>query len=68
MEKERELVLRLNEAETETVAAMNSIMSKHGLPCFLYEPIIDKIHRQLINGKAEEIESAKVRAIQEVKK
>lgn len=62
MQNEKELVIRVAEAEQETVAAVNSIMQKHGLPCFLFEPIVDKIHRQLIDGKTSELVAAKARA------
>lgn len=53
------LVITLTEAEQETVAAVNGIMQKYGLPCFLMEPIMDRVHRQLIDGKASELASAK---------
>ena len=61
MQNEKELVIRVAEAEQETVAAVNSIMQKHGLPCFLFEPIVDRIHRQLIDGKTSELVAAKAR-------
>ena len=62
MANEKELVIRMSEAEQETVAAVNSIMERHGLPCFLFEPILDKIHRQLIDGKTAELVQAKARS------
>lgn len=49
------LVLEIDEAEKEAVQAVNGIMAKHKLPCSFFEPIIDKIHRQLIDGKNNEI-------------
>ena len=61
MQNEKELVIRVAEAEQETVAAVNSIMQKHGLPCFLFEPIVDKIHRQLIDGKTNELMAARAK-------
>lgn len=64
----KELVIVLAEAEQEMVAAVNGIMQKNGLPCFLLEPIVDKIHKQLIDGKANELETARGRlATQEVR-
>lgn len=62
MANEKELVIRMADAEQETVAAVNSIMANHGLPCFLFEPILDKIHRQLIDGKTAELVQAKARS------
>ena len=57
--KEKNLALVLDEAEAETAAAINSILQKHGLPCYLFEPIMDKLHRQVLDGKAAEIAAAK---------
>lgn len=61
MEHTRELVLRMAEAETDAVNAMNTIMQTHSLPCFLFEAIIEKIHRQLIDGKSSEVLAARAR-------
>lgn len=58
MSNEKDLVIRLAEAEQETVAFVNGIMQKHGLPCFLYEPVLNKAHQQLINGASRELASA----------
>ena len=62
MANEKELVIRMADAERETVAAVNNIMEKHCLPCFLFEPILDKIHSQLIDGKTAELVQAKARS------
>lgn len=61
MENNRELVLRIVDAEADTVSAINAIMQTYGLPCFLFELIIDKIHRQLVDGKSNEIMAARSR-------
>lgn len=61
MENKRDLVLRMSDAEAETVNAMNTIMKTHGLPCFLFEMIVEKIHRQLIDGKSSEVLAARAR-------
>lgn len=58
---ERELILRVTEAEQELVLAVNTVIRKHSLPCFLVEPMIDRIHRQLADGKAIELAEAKKR-------
>lgn len=58
---DRELVIVLAEAEREAVAAINCIMQENGLPCFLMETIVAKIHRQLIDEKAAELAAAKSR-------
>ena len=52
------LILRLREAEEEVVAALMEIGNRHELPCFLFEPIIDKVHKQIIAGVNKEYEQA----------
>ena len=61
MDNSRELVLRMADAETDAISAINHIMRIYSLPCFLFEPIVDKIHRQLIDGKESEVLAAKAR-------
>ena len=56
---EKALVIALSEAEQETVEAVESIMKKHGLPCYLMENIVYKVHRQLTDGKANELANAR---------
>ena len=55
----KELIIVLADAEMETVAAVNEIMERNGLPCYLMEPIIERIHWQLLDGKAKELAEAK---------
>lgn len=57
-ETKKPLVLEIDEAEKETVKAVNEIMTRHNLPCSFYEPIIAEIHRQLREGKKNELSAA----------
>lgn len=59
---QKELVITLAEAEQELVEAVNGILQKHGLPCYLFEPILDKVHRQVAEAKANELLAARARA------
>ena len=52
------LIVEIDEAEKEAIAAVNDIMKRHNLPCTFFEPIIAEIHRQLIEGKKSEIANA----------
>lgn len=61
MENSRELVLRMADGEQALISAVNSIMHSYSLPCFLVEHMVDRIHRQLIDGKAGEVAAAKDR-------
>ena len=57
-EAKKPLALEIDEAEKETVKAVNEIMTRHSLPCSFYEPIIAEIHSQLRNGKRNELSVA----------
>lgn len=58
----KELCLELREAEQELASAINSVMQNHGLPCYLLEPIVDKLHRAVIAGKEQELAEAERKA------
>lgn len=58
MQNQKSLVIRMAEAEQELAEEMNTIMQRHQLPCFLLEPIVDKLHRQLTEGKGRELAQA----------
>ena len=61
MENQRDLILRMTEAEQELVDAVNAAIQKHSLPCFLVEPMVGRIHAQLQQGKQQELAEAKAR-------
>ena len=62
MNEEKELVIALVDAEQEAVEAVNAIMQRNGLPCYLMEMILGKIYQQLKDAKASELAEAKIRA------
>ena len=53
------LVIVLAEAEQTLAGAVNAVIQQTQLPCYLIEPIIDKIHRQVLDGKTAELAAAK---------
>lgn len=59
MANSKNLALVLCDAEQELMTAAAVIMQKHGLPCYLMELLVDRLHRRIIDGKAEEIAAAK---------
>lgn len=61
MDNKKELVVALADAEQAAVATINAIMQENGLPCYLMEPIVDKIHHQLLDGKRSELAEARNR-------
>lgn len=60
-----ELCLLANAAEQELNTAAQAIAQKYDLPCWLMEPMVDKLHRALVDGKAREIDMAKQQLIAE---
>lgn len=56
-----ELCISLESAENELFSAANTIMQNYNLPCYLMEPIVDKLHRAIMDGKNKELAAAKER-------
>lgn len=54
------LVIRLKEAEQQIINFVNSVMSEQSLPCYLVEPIIEKVYRQTVEAARTEYENAKI--------
>lgn len=65
MKNNKELIIAMLDAEQQMVEAVNVIMQNNGLPCFLMETIVDRVHRQLLDGKVAEIQAAKARITEE---
>jgi hypothetical protein len=55
----RPLCLGLEDAENEITMAIEQASNKHGLPCYLIEPIVSRILTRLQSGKKIELENAK---------
>ncbi len=62
------LILEIEEAEREATEALNDIMARHNLPFSFFEPIIDKIHFQMTEGKKKEIANASAQYEAEVER
>lgn len=60
------LILEIEEAKAETNTAINDILKKHNLPCYLYEPIIEDIHRQISSIAQNEVATIKANYKSEV--
>lgn len=54
------LVIRLKEAEQKIISCVNSVMREQSLPCYLVEPIIEKVYRQTVEAARNEYENAKL--------
>ena len=55
--KSKPLILAMQEAESGIVNSVNSALQA-GIPCYLLEKIIDKIHGQIKDGAARELTAA----------
>ena len=53
------LIIRLKEAEQQIISCVNSVMREQSLPCYLVEPIIEKVYRQVKDEAKKEYENAK---------
>lgn len=53
------LVLRLREAKENLVAAVNAAIKELDLPCYLLEPIISEVYKQVSASALREYETAK---------
>lgn len=51
---ETPLIMRINDAKQETTKAINDILKRNNLPCFLYEPILLDAYRQILEGAKRE--------------
>lgn len=62
-----ELCLLAEAAEQELNTAVQQIAQKYNLPCWVMEPMVSKLHRALLDGKAQEVAAAKQRMAVEQK-
>ena len=53
------LPIRLREAKEELFENLNTILQETELPCYLIEPIISELHRQVSDAANREYEQAK---------
>ena len=54
----RPLALEINDATNEITAAVEQIAARHGLPCYLMEPLVSVVLSRLENGRRTEVANA----------
>ena len=59
MNKQRSIILELEDAKQELIQCVNSIMSNHGLPCYLIEPMFGEIYSKIKASAQHELELAR---------
>ena len=57
---DKPLVIRIKEAERQIISCVNAVMREQSLPCYLVEPIIEKVYRQTVEAARGEYENAKL--------
>lgn len=56
--EQRSIILKLDDAKQELIQCVNSIMSNHGLPCYLIEPIFAELYSEIkISAKKELVQA-----------
>lgn len=60
MEK-KELILEMDEAKQELVQCVNDILDRHGLSCYLIEPMVADLYAQVKANAQNELAQAKAR-------
>lgn len=57
--EQRSIILELDDAKQELIQCVNSIMSNHGLPCYLIEPIFAEIYTEIKASAKKELVQAR---------
>lgn len=57
---DKPLVIRIKDAEQQIINFINAVMKEQSLPCYLIEPIIEKVYRQTVEAARGEYENAKI--------
>ena len=58
-QKQRPIILELDEAKQELVQFVNNILTRHKLPCYLIEPIFAELYSQIRMSAQNEIAQAR---------
>lgn len=59
MNKQKSIIIELDDAKQELIQCVNSIMNNHGLPCYLIEPIFAEIYTEIKASAKQELVQAK---------
>ncbi len=63
--EQKPIILEMDEAKQELVQCVNDILSKHGLNCYLIEPMFAELYAQIKASAQNEL--AQVRAAEEAR-
>ena len=57
--EQRSIILKLDDAKQELIQCVNDIMSNHGLPCYLIEPIFAELYSEIKISARKELVQAR---------
>ena len=58
-QKQRHIILELDEAKQELIQCVNNIMAQHRLPCYLMEPMFAEMYDQIRASARNELAQAR---------
>lgn len=59
--EQKPIILEIDEAKQELVQCVNEIMQRHGLNCYLMEPMFSELYAEMRTGAQRELAQAKAR-------
>lgn len=65
-QKQRPIILEMDDAKQELVQCVNNIMQVHRLPCYIIEPMFAELYAQIKAGARNELEQARANEAQSV--
>jgi hypothetical protein len=57
--EQKSIILEMDEAKHELIQSVNDIMHKHGLNCYLMEPMFAELYAEVKAGAQRELAQAK---------
>lgn len=60
--EQKSIILEMDEAKQELVQCVNDVLRKHGLNCYLIEPMFAELHAQIQASARNEIAQARAEA------
>lgn len=58
-QKQRPIILKLEDAKQELVSCINNIINNHQLNCYLIEPMITEVYEQIKTSARRELAQAR---------
>ena len=63
-QKQRSIILEMDDAKKELVQCVNNIMYTHGLPCYILEPMVAELYSQIKAAAQNELAQARANEAQ----